>query len=78
MPDLMAEPLERVGRPKLITKITGQLAALQNDTLTLKIDAFEYEVLIPEFTRRQLQSEMNQRSACTRSSTSKATRCRAA
>jgi holliday junction DNA helicase RuvA len=44
----------------MITKITGQLAALQNDTLSLKIDAFEYEVLIPEFTRRQLQSELNQ------------------
>jgi Holliday junction DNA helicase RuvA len=28
--------------------------------LTLKIDAFEYEVLIPEFTRRQLQNELNQ------------------
>lgn len=44
----------------MITKITGQLVALQNDTLTLKIDAFEYEVLIPEFARRQLQGEMNQ------------------
>ncbi len=44
----------------MITKITGQLAALHGDTLTLKIDAFEYEVLIPEFTRRQLQSELNQ------------------
>jgi len=44
----------------LITKITGQLVALHGDTLTLKIDAFEYEVLIPEFTRRQLQSELNQ------------------
>jgi holliday junction DNA helicase RuvA len=44
----------------LITKITGQLVALHDDTLTLKIDAFEYEVLIPEFARRQLQSEMNQ------------------
>ena len=44
----------------MITKITGQLIALQNDTLSLKIDAFEYEVLIPEFTRRQLQSELNQ------------------
>jgi Holliday junction DNA helicase RuvA len=43
----------------LITKITGQLVALANDTLTLKIDAFEYEVLIPEFTRRQLQSELS-------------------
>ena len=44
----------------MITKITGQLVALHDDTLTLKIDAFEYEVLIPEFTRRQLQSELSQ------------------
>ena len=44
----------------MITKITGQLAALQDDVLTLRIDAFEHEVLIPEFTRRQLQSELNQ------------------
>jgi holliday junction DNA helicase RuvA len=44
----------------LITKITGQLTALHGDTLTLRIDAFEYEVLIPECNRRQLQSEMNQ------------------
>lgn len=44
----------------MITKISGQLVALYNDTLTLKIDAFEYEVLIPEFARRQLQTELNQ------------------
>jgi Holliday junction DNA helicase RuvA len=44
----------------LITKITGQLVALHNESLTLKIDAFEYEVLIPEFNRRQLQSQLNQ------------------
>jgi len=44
----------------LITKITGQLAALKDDALTLRIDAFEHQVLIPEFTRRQLQSELNQ------------------
>jgi Holliday junction DNA helicase RuvA len=43
----------------LITKITGQLAALYDDSLTLRIDAFEYEVLIPEFTRRRLQQELN-------------------
>jgi Holliday junction DNA helicase RuvA len=42
----------------LITKISGQLAALRDDELTLRIGAFEYEVLIPEFTRRQLQSEL--------------------
>jgi holliday junction DNA helicase RuvA len=44
----------------MITKITGQLVGLQNDTLTLRIDAFEYEVLIPECNRRQLQSQLNQ------------------
>ncbi|MEN6448937.1 MAG: Holliday junction branch migration protein RuvA [Thermoguttaceae bacterium] len=44
----------------MITKITGQLAALHGDTLSLKIDAFEYEVLIPEFTRRQLQGQIGQ------------------
>ncbi len=44
----------------MIAKITGQLVALHGDTATLKIDAFEYEVLIPEFTRRQLQGELGQ------------------
>jgi holliday junction DNA helicase RuvA len=44
----------------LITKITGQLTALQDNTLTLRIDAFEYELLIPEFTRRHLQQQIGQ------------------
>ncbi len=44
----------------MITKITGRLAALHDESLTLKIEAFEYEVLIPEFTRRQLQSQLGQ------------------
>ena len=44
----------------MITKITGKLLALEDDCLTLGIDAFEYEVLIPEFTRRQLQGSLNQ------------------
>jgi len=43
----------------LITKITGQLVALHDDALTLRIDAFEHEILIPEFTRRRLQQELN-------------------
>ncbi|NQU20804.1 MAG: Holliday junction DNA helicase RuvA [Candidatus Nealsonbacteria bacterium] len=43
----------------MITKITGHLVALKDDVLTLRIEAFEYEVLIPEFTRRQLQHELN-------------------
>jgi holliday junction DNA helicase RuvA len=42
----------------LITKISGKLVRLQDDKLTLEVGAFEYEVLIPEFTRRQLQKEL--------------------
>ncbi len=44
----------------MITKITGQLLELCEDTLTLSVGAFEYEVLIPEFSRRQLQSSIGQ------------------
>lgn len=43
----------------MITKITGQLLALTDDTLTLGVGAFEYEVLIPEFARRQLQDRLH-------------------
>ena len=39
----------------MITKISGKLIALGNESLTLASGAFEYEVLIPEFTRRQFQ-----------------------
>jgi Holliday junction DNA helicase RuvA len=44
----------------MITKITGRLLSIAEDSLTLGIDAFEYEVRIPEFTRRQLQSRVGQ------------------
>jgi holliday junction DNA helicase RuvA len=43
----------------LITKISGRLAALRDDELTLRVGAFEHQVLIPEFTRRQLQNELD-------------------
>ena len=39
----------------MITKVTGKLLAVQDDLVTLAVGAFEYEVLIPEFSRRQLQ-----------------------
>ena len=42
----------------MITKVTGQLVGLQDDVLTLRVGAMEYEVYIPEFTRRQLQREI--------------------
>jgi len=44
----------------LITKVSGELVSLSDDVLTLRVGAFEYEVLIPEFTRRQLQHELGQ------------------
>ena len=49
----------RRNRP-LITKITGQLIALEENVLALGVGAFEYEILIPEFTRRQLQGQIGQ------------------
>lgn len=44
----------------MITKITGIPIAVVGDVLTLAVGAFEYEVLIPEFTRRQLQASIGQ------------------
>ncbi len=44
----------------MITKITGIPRSLSEDTLTLEVGAFEYEVLIPEFTRRHLQEQLGQ------------------
>lgn len=42
----------------MITKITGELLHVADDALTLRVGAFEYEVLIPEFVRRRLQLEL--------------------
>lgn len=42
----------------MITKISGQLLALSNDSVTLAVAPFEYEIAIPEFTRRQLQGKI--------------------
>jgi len=42
----------------VITRITGKLIELSDDSLTLSLGGFEYQVLIPEFTRRQLQGEV--------------------
>lgn len=44
----------------MITKVTGTLIAVENDRATLGVQAFEYEVLIPEFTRRQLQLKLRE------------------
>ncbi len=44
----------------VITKMCGRLTHLADDVATLAVGAFEYEVLVPEFTRRQLQSDLGQ------------------
>jgi Holliday junction DNA helicase RuvA len=44
----------------MITKITGTVVAVESEFLTLGIDAFEHEVLIPEFARRHLQNKLGQ------------------
>ena len=45
----------------MITKITGKLLSVRPDAATLEHDAFEYEVLIPEFARRQLQNQIGKK-----------------
>lgn len=42
----------------MITKVSGQLLTLADDCATLNVPPFEYEVAIPEYTRRHLQSEI--------------------
>ena len=42
----------------MITSVTGKLNAVETDRALLGIDAFEYEVLIPDFTRRRIQLEV--------------------
>lgn len=42
----------------MITKITGTTIAASGDSLTLGVDAYEYEIYIPEFTRRQVQENI--------------------
>lgn len=39
----------------MIVKLTGHLSAVEGDHCIVAIDAFEYEVLIPDLVRRQLQ-----------------------
>ena len=42
----------------MISKITGKILNVSQDIATLEIDAFEYQILIPEFARRQLQNQL--------------------
>jgi Holliday junction DNA helicase RuvA len=44
----------------MITKISGVLNRVLDEEVRLQIDTFEYQVLVPEFIRRQLQSLVGQ------------------
>lgn len=44
----------------MITKITGKVVQVAETNATLAIDAFEHQVLIPEFCRRQLQTKLGE------------------
>ncbi|HJN64839.1 MAG: Holliday junction branch migration protein RuvA [Pirellulales bacterium] len=42
----------------MITKIKGLLLSVGDDALTLAVEAYEYQIYIPDFARRQLQSKV--------------------
>lgn len=44
----------------MIRKITGVLSQLPDDCAVIEIPPFEYEVLVPEFTRRQIQMKVGE------------------
>jgi len=44
----------------LITKINGKLSFLADDFATIEVSPFEYQILIPDFTRRHLQSMLGE------------------
>jgi len=43
----------------LITKISGVLVGITEEIAVFSVPPFEYEVSIPDYTRRHLQSELN-------------------
>ena len=45
----------------MIRKITGVLSDLPDDCAVLEVPPFEYEVLVPEFTRRQIQMKLGEK-----------------
>lgn len=44
----------------MISKITGTLTSLELQEVAIDVGSFEYQVLIPEFVRRQLQTKIGQ------------------
>lgn len=54
----MTEPTQ--WKRNLITKISGVLAGLREDAAMIEVAPFEYEVLVPDYVRRQLQPQVGQ------------------
>lgn len=44
----------------MITKITGKVTLVDEAAINLAVGALEYEVRLPEFVRRQIQSKLNE------------------
>jgi holliday junction DNA helicase RuvA len=44
----------------MITKITGQVSRVLDDEVRLQVGPLEYQVLVPEFVRRQIQGRAGQ------------------
>ena len=44
----------------MITRLTGKLIRLKDNTAALEVGAFEYEVYLPDFVRRQLQAHVGE------------------
>ena len=42
----------------MITRITGQLTRVLDEEVRLQIGPLEYQVLVPEFVRRHIQSRI--------------------
>lgn len=44
----------------MINRITGTLRTVHEEEIALEIDHFDYEVLVPEFVRRQVQQKLGE------------------
>ena len=51
---------ERDAKTAMITKITGLLSRVLDEEVRLQVGPLEYQVLVPEFVRRQVQTRLGQ------------------
>src|SRR5262245_4540389 len=50
---------ERTDGP-MLTKVRGIVEAVAEESVTLRVEPFEIEILIPEHTRRAIQARLNE------------------